>query len=374
MAARLIYALLAGLLLFSSHSLAAPEQAGRFDEPAPVYFYAWGGSSEVNNYLRWAAEELRARHNINLIHVKVGDISEAVARLLNEGSGNSAIDLLWINGENFHALKSAGKLTGDLPARVANAALINPDLNWRTDFGVAVDGYELPWGVGQFHLLVRDNTLPMQPDPAQLLAYARQQPGRLTYPKPPEFHGSTFLKSLLLSLNNQDKRLYSSPDEATASELLRPLWRYLDQLHPLLWRQGRDFPASAVVQQQLLAHGQLDMAVSFNPQELKVAQLQQRLPAAETATTLGPAAITNSHYLAVPAGSPHQKQALLTINFLLSETAQLRKMDPAGWGDPPVIEFPTVEQPGLQLFPAQSEPHVDWLKLIEKQWLERYQQ
>lgn len=362
MASRLIQLLAACLLLLSGQSVAGQ-----------VYFYAWGGSSEVNNYLRWAADELNAQHDIELIHVKVGDISEAVARLLNEDGGSSAIDLLWINGENFHALKRAGKLLGDLPARVDNAAAINPDLNWRTDFGVAVDGYELPWGVGQFHLLVRENTLPAMPDPAVLLAYAQQHPGRLTYPKPPEFHGTTFLKSLLISLNNQDERLYTSPDPETARELLAPLWGYLDQLHPLLWRQGRDFPGSAVVQQQLLANGQLDMAVSFNPQELNVAQRQQRLPPAITATTLGSAAITNSHYLAIPVASPHKNDALQVIDFLLSETAQLRKMDPAGWGDPPVIKLSETAGYSLELFPAQSEPHVDWLTLIEQQWLERYQ-
>ncbi|KFZ31940.1 hypothetical protein IDSA_04490 [Pseudidiomarina salinarum] len=362
MASRLIKVLLCCVLLLASKGVAAQ-----------VYFYAWGGSSEVNNYLRWAADELKERHDIELIHVKVGDISEAVARLLNEDAGSSAIDLLWINGENFHALKRAGKLLGDLPARVDNAAAINPELNWRTDFGVAVDGYELPWGVGQFHLLVRENTLPAEPDPAQILTYAQQHPGRLTYPKPPEFHGTTFLKSVLISLNNQDERLYTSPDPDTARELLAPLWRYLDALHPLLWRQGRDFPGSAVVQQQLLANGQLDMAVSFNPQELTVAQRQQRLPASVTATTLGSAAITNSHYLAIPAASPHQPEALQVINFLLSERAQLKKMDPAGWGDPPVIELNDSGPQALQLFSAQSEPHVDWLRLIEQQWLERYQ-
>lgn len=372
MASRLVPVLLACLLILSSMSIPAQSAAERFEETAPVYFYAWGGSSEVNNYLRWAAEELKARDNIELIHVKVGDISEAVARLLNEDRNASAIDLLWINGENFHALKAAGKLLGKLPERVENASKINPDLNWQTDFGVPVDGYELPWGVGQFHLLVRENTLPVQPDPAQLLSYAQQHPGRLSYPKPPEFHGTTFLKSLLISLNNQDERLYSSPDAQTAKELLAPLWRYLDQLHPLLWRQGRDFPGSAVVQQQLLANGQLDMAVSFNPQELTVAHRQQRLPPSIVATTIGQSAITNSHYLAVPAASPHKDQALAVINFLLSEPAQRKKMDPMGWGDPPVIRL-NAGKHAPDLFPAQSEPHLDWLRLIEQQWLERYQ-
>ena len=43
-----------------------------------VYFYAWGGSSTINQYIeRWAqiAEE---RHDVKVEHVKVDDISVAI--------------------------------------------------------------------------------------------------------------------------------------------------------------------------------------------------------------------------------------------------------------------------------------------------------
>ncbi len=339
-----------------------------------VYFHAWGGSDEVNQYLRWSAQQLRAE-GIDLVHVKVADISETVALLLRENAHQQAagaVDLLWLNGENFHALKAAGALRGELSAAVPNSVLLDPTLGWQDDFGIATDDFELPWGVGQFHLLVRGQQ-PERMSPAQFLTAASSNPGRLSYPKPPEFHGTTFLKLLLLELNDHHPALYEAPKATQQEQLLAPLWAYLEQLHPLLWRAGRQFPVSAAQQQQLLAQGVLDNAVSFNPGELASAQRAQRLPTTIRPLLIGQRAITNSHYLAVPTTAANADAALQVINFMLSETAQQRKQAADGWGDTSVIRWSN-EATRAALFPAQPEPHVGWVKLIEQQWLARYQQ
>jgi len=53
-----------------------------------VYFYAWGGSQDINNYLRWADKRLQAEYGVTLEHVKVTDISEAITRLVAEKSAD----------------------------------------------------------------------------------------------------------------------------------------------------------------------------------------------------------------------------------------------------------------------------------------------
>ena len=344
-----------------------------------VYFHAWGGSDEVNQYVRWAQQQL-APQDIELVHVKVADIGETVALLLRENAQQqttSSVDLLWLNGENFHALKAAGALRGELSLAVPNSALLDPELGWQTDFGIATDDFELPWGVGQFHLLLRGQKLAAHLTPAELLAYAKSKPGRLSYPKPPEFHGTTFLKLLLLELNNHHPELYQAPQPDQQELLLAPLWDYLDQLHPLLWKGGREFPVSAAQQQQFLANGILDNAVSFNPGELISAQRAMRLPPNVGAILIGERAITNSHYLAIPNHAANAHAALKVIDFMLSEKAQQRKQAPDGWGDSAVIRFAQTDIVGsnaVPRFPAQPEPHVGWVKLIEQQWLTRYQQ
>jgi len=54
-----------------------------------VYFYAWGGDPQINAYLQWAAKQVEDKYDINLVHVKLSDTSEAVSRVLAEKSANN---------------------------------------------------------------------------------------------------------------------------------------------------------------------------------------------------------------------------------------------------------------------------------------------
>ena len=82
-----------------------------------VYFNAWGGDDKINDYIEWAGDELKSRHGITVVHVKLADTAAAVSRILAEktagrDSGGS-VDLLWVNGENFAAMKRNGLLQAD---------------------------------------------------------------------------------------------------------------------------------------------------------------------------------------------------------------------------------------------------------------------
>ena len=119
-----------------------------------VYFYAWGGSKAVNEYLRWASREIAKTYGIRLIQVKVTDPAEPVSRLKAENGRTSAIDLLWVNGENFAYLKKHGYLLGNLWSTIPNTAdLALESLPISVDFGEPMDGFEVPWGIGQFNLI-----------------------------------------------------------------------------------------------------------------------------------------------------------------------------------------------------------------------------
>jgi putative thiamine transport system substrate-binding protein len=79
-----------------------------------VYFNAWGGDAKINSYISWAGQILADRHDITLVHVKLTDTASAVSRILAEKAAGrengGSIDLLWVNGENFAAMKRAGLL------------------------------------------------------------------------------------------------------------------------------------------------------------------------------------------------------------------------------------------------------------------------
>ena len=95
-----------------------------------------------------------------------------------------------------HLSAATVELDPKLPAYAKVDATGKPTT--RVDFSEPVDGMEAPWGMAQLTFYA-DRARVAQPPAswAELLDWARRNPGRFTYPKPPAFHGTTFLKQLL---------------------------------------------------------------------------------------------------------------------------------------------------------------------------------
>ncbi|MFT4808248.1 MAG: putative thiamine transport system substrate-binding protein [Paraglaciecola sp.] len=335
-----------------------------------VYFYAWGGSKAVNEYLRWATREIAQQYRIRLIHVKVTDPSEPVSRLKAENGRTSAIDLMWVNGENFAYLKQQGFLLGNLWSTIPNTAFLAVNsLPITVDFGESMDGFEVPWGIGQFNLIAENKVFqPPQVSAMSLLDIVKKNPKTVTYPRPPEFHGTTFLKQLLVDLTDADPRLYQLASEQAQGQLLPVLWEYLDQLHPYLWQQGKAFPSSAAEQLLMYQQKNLSMTVSFNPNQWLKEKATQQISDSSVRRYFTDGAITNSHNLAIPKSAPSPEAAKVVINFMLSEKAQHEKFTGV-WGDPSVIT-PLFDEKATM--PAHPELHSSWHVLIEDAWQQHY--
>ena len=80
--------------------------------------------------------------------------------------------------------------------------------------------------------------------------------------------------------------------------------------------------------------------------------------------------IGNVHFVTIPASANASAAAKVVANFLLSPDAQLRKADPAVWGDPSVLDpqkLPDGQREILQsrmpqdLPPVLAEPHAVWV-------------
>ena len=357
-----------------------------------VYFNAWGGDLAINRYLDWAGERLAAEHDIRLQHVKVSDIAEAVTRIIAERAAgrdrNGSVDLLWINGENFAALKRADLLLGPWTDSLPNASLIDWQGNPTTlvDATVATAGFELPWGTAALTLFYdTDQVVDAPRDPDGLLRWIDRHPGRFTYPQPPSFLGSAFLKQLLLLLVDDVNRL-QQPAGDDFAELTEPLWDWLDRAHAGMWRRGRLFPLSGPAQRDLLAVGELDWMLSYNPAEASRAIRQGDLHPQIGMLQFAGGALANSHFLAIPYNANAPAAARVVANFLLSPEAQARKADEQVWGDPAVLDRNALSAADQQRFdelpvtttgmlPAMKflpEPHASWTTLLEQTWQQRY--
>lgn len=376
---------------------AAAEDWTRIERAAKgqtVYFNAWAGSERINAYLQWAATELSQRFGVKLEHVKVGDTAEVVKRVRAEkGAGRQAdgsVDLVWINGENFLAMKREVLLFGPWSERLPSYA--NVDVTGkpttRLDFAEPVDGMEAPWGMAQLTFYADSARVAQPPGSwAELLTWARRNPGRFTYPKPPAFHGSTFVKQVLMELTDDRKPLYAPHAAEAFARLTAPLWAALDALHPLLWKQGRQFPANNTVMRQMLADGELAISLTFNPNEVANEIAARTLPPTVVAYQHRAGTVGNTHFLAIPFNARAKEAAQVTANFLLGATAQARKADIKVWGDPTVLAidklaaaeralFAGVAAPGQVDRPAPTipEPHGSWVDPLEREWVRRYGQ
>lgn len=357
-----------------------------------VYFNAWGGDASINRYLDWAAHEIERRHGVRLVHVKVVDIAEAVMRIQAERTAGrerqGSVDLLWINGENFAMLRSRGLLFGPWSDQLPNSALIDLSGNPTTgiDFTLPTAGYEVAWGTSRFTLFYEATAVAAPPDtPAALLAWIEAHPGRFTYPRPPAFLGTSFLKQLLLALL-ADPGPLQAPVGADFEKITAPLWSWLDRAHSSAWRKGRVFPVTGPDQRRLLGDGEIDWAMSFNPAEANRAIRSGELPVSTRALHFRAGVLANSHFLAIPYNASATEGARVVANFLLSPEAQLRKADEAHWGDPTVLAIDRMEPvirerfarlstgPALPPPPGRllAEPHPSWTAALESAWANRY--
>ncbi len=356
-----------------------------------VYFNAWAGADTINAYIAWAGEQLKARHGITLEHVKITDAAEVVRRVRDEvkaGKAQGSVDLVWINGENFHAMKEDNLLFGPFAADLPNFALVDIEgkPTTRIDFAEATEGLESPWGMAQLTFFGDGAKIGTPPAAMmELLDFAKNAPGRVTYPAPPDFHGTTFLKQVLVETIADRALLPMSIDAETFKKASEPLFEFLDQLHPSLWREGKQFPPSQAQVKQMLADGELLMALTFNPNEPANLVASGELAPSTIAWQHSGGTIGNTHFVAIPVNASAKAAAQVTANFLLSPEAQARKADLKVWGDPTVLDLMKLSSADAALFtgrtapgavavpaPTIPEPHGSWVPLIEAAWLERY--
>jgi len=143
----------AGLLSSTPQAIAESAEWAQVEQAArgqTVYWNAWGGDEGINNYIAWVGERLMTDHGITLIHVKLADTAEAVRRVVAEKSAGrdsgGSVDLIWINGENFQAMKDQDLLFGPITDRLPNYGLIDVTANpaVELDFTIPTDDWNPP--------------------------------------------------------------------------------------------------------------------------------------------------------------------------------------------------------------------------------------
>ena len=227
--------------------------------------------------------------------------------------------------------------------------------------------------------------------PLSLLAlkdWIAANPGRFTYPQPPDYIGTTFLKQVAYGTFADPTVLQQPVDEASYDQTVAPLWAFLDEVTPNLWRGGKAYPANEPALGQLLADAEVDISFAFNPGRASAEIAAGNLAPSVRTFTLEGGTIGNASFVAIPFNAAHQQGAQVVANLLLEPEVQARAQDPNILGFQTVLNLSSLSGedqarfaaldlgvatlPPEAMGPALLEPHASWMVRIGQDWIARY--
>lgn len=321
-----------------------------------VNFYGWGGDERINRWIDTKlAPNVKENYEITLKRVPM-DIDQILNKLLGEKQADKSkgsIDMVWINGENFYTAMKNQLIYGPFTQELPNyQKYIDPDSKEvQYDFGYEIKGYEAPYGKAQF-VLINDSAITSETpkDTQELLGFAKQYKGKVTYPAPPDFTGSAFVRNIIYDIVGYENVVGIGNDKEKLKAAIQPAMDYLKELSPYLWQEGKTYPSSIAQVDNMFADGELVMTMSYNPNS--VAGMIETGQFKETARSFifDKGMIGNTHYLAIPANASNLEGALVVINAILSPEIQASKYDPKNWGDLPVLDNAKLNSQEKELF------------------------
>lgn len=308
-----------------------------------VDLWMYGGDQQGNAYVDDVLAPAAADLGVTLRRVPVADTSDAMTRILAErqaGEEDGAVDLVWVNGDNFATGKQADAWRCGWSSQLPNMTYVAPDDALVThDFGTRVDGCEAPWHKAQFTLVYDSARIAEPPTTLSgVLQWSQDHPGRFTYPAPPDFTGSVFLRQALYSTSGGVDEIPARFDQATYDDLAPALWETLDDVAASLWRQGRTYPRDSVALDRLYADGQVDLTMTYGPARLTGLVEDGTFPPTTRVLPLEEGTIGNASFLAIPATAGDAEGAMVVANVALSPEQQAIKADPGTWGQFTVLD------------------------------------
>ncbi len=358
-----------------------------------VNWFLWGGSDNINKYVsEYIGGILKSEYDITLNRVGLTDTVEGVNIVLGEKEAGvtdkGSVDMIWINGENFRTMKQGGLAYCGYTETLPNNKLVNWDNPAiANDFGVPVDGCEVPWSKAQF-AFAYDTARTENPPRSigELIEWVKANPGQFTYSAPPDFNGSVFVRHVFYHAAGGVENLLGDFDQAKFDEVATKTWKILNDMEPHLWREGKTYPTSINALEQLFANSEVALTFNYEPASVGLNIEKGTFPPTTKGYGLTDGTIGNTNYTIIPFNSPNKAAALVLQNVLLSGAAQYEKAKPEVWGTKPAIEVSRTSDDIKAKFAAiKSHPAVapaeelaknalpelqaSWISAIEKGWL-----
>ncbi len=295
-----------------------------------VSWHMYGGDDALNTFVNGYVADRLKTYGVRLNQVKITDTADAINAVLGEQQAGrttgGSVDAIWVNGENFGTGVQAGLWSCGWPSKLPNAKYV--DLSApavANDFGVPVNDCESVWQQAG-SALVYDSAKLQDADVASvssLLAWAARNPGRFTYPAPPDFTGSMAVRTILYDTIGGARSLAGAFDAKAYAPAARRLWTRLNGAEKTLWRRGSTYPQSQGQVEKLYASGEISAYFTYGPGAVGDQVAKKVFPATTREAVLAGGNIANSSFIGVPANAAHRAAALVLANVLLEPATQL---------------------------------------------------
>ena len=360
-----------------------------------VNWYMWGGSDSINSYVNNYIGAEAKKLGVTLNQVKLTATADAVNKVLGEKqAGNNAkgaVDMIWINGENFATGRQADIWTCDWATKLPNAKYVdwtNSSVN--SDFGLAVNGCEAPWATASSGLIYDSKVIPKAAVATLdgFIAWVKANPGKFTYPAPPDFNGSMTVRRLFYYANGGYSNFLGAYDDSKFAPAMVKAAAFLNDLKPYLWRKGATYPANIGDVEKLYANGEIAAYIDYGALAAFASVDKGLYPKTTRVTAFQEGMIGNISYVTIPYNSPNKAGAQVIANIMQSPAAQLKMQVDGVIGSPAIVMSKTPlagQYRSLRVHPSSASPatlaknanpelNSKWLKAIDAGWIKSVQQ
>lgn len=278
-----------------------------------VNWFMWGGGAKINAYVNdYLAVEAK-KYGVTLNQVKLGATAEAVNKVLGEKQAgndkNGAVDLIWINGENFATGVQANVWHCNWATKLPGSKFVD----WNSaavnsDFGLPVNGCESPWAQASSGV-VYDSKMMKKSDlasAASFIAWIKANPGKFTYAAPPDFNGSMTVRRFFYEANGGYQPFLGKFNKAVFDPAMTKTAALLNEIEPFLWRKGATYPANIGEVQKLYANGEISAYIDYGARNAFVEVEKGLYPASTRVGVFGNGMIGNISYVTIPYNSPRK--------------------------------------------------------------------
>ena len=178
-------------------------------------------------------------------------------------------------------------------------------------------------------MLINDEEkTPETPSNAQeLLEFVKKYPGQVTYPAPPDFTGSVFVRNIIYEFVDPEVFVDMEADKETVKAAIEPALAYLRELNPYLWKQGKSFPATVAQQETMYMDGELLLHMRYESYWIATAIEKGMCNQTSRSFLFDNGTIGNTNFVAIAQNSQNKAGALVAINELLSPEIQASRYD-----------------------------------------------